>query len=46
MEDDMEMELQLAEEFAPLPTADDETRKVNDEMEELELTHTAGSLPQ
>lgn len=43
MEDDMEMEMELAEEFAPLPTANDETVKVNDELEELELTNTAAS---
>ena len=39
----MEMEMELAEEFAP-PTADDETEKVEDE-EELELAQAAPSLP-
>ena len=37
----MEMEMELAEEFGPPATTNDETRK---EDEELELTHSA-ALP-
>lgn len=43
MEDDMEMEMELAEEFAPPAATNDETVKVEDE--ELELTQSASSLP-
>lgn len=40
MEDDMEMEMELAEEFAPA-TVEEATK----EDEELELSHSAVSLP-
>lgn len=42
MEDDMEMEMELAEEFAPPETDHQEPRK---EEEEVELSHSVASLP-